>query len=630
MHNQNIEDLIRQWMPMLIMGKMNSQWSIIVLPLTLFLYNYLLEWYHSYKKPKDLVSIKISHEKWSWYGMPHTMKAICWYIREVVKAKRCTYKLESEKELHKRDDKIKKILPIFSLESCPDTGINIVYIPKSDEELYSDTLPSFSSGSSVSSFSSSTVSFLSNDKKLEEGIEDAGMVRGEGPGFLKRLFGKNPQKEEENAIENKVNVKLTRIMKEENFVRLDIIVTAEKEDWIMNFINGVSQEYFHYLDKKASERKDKWVYTHAGDKWVASCPLLNKTFDNVFLDKKIHDTLIHDLDTFSKSQEYYKKIGLPYKRGYLLHGPPGTGKSSTYYAIANHTNRDLYKLSLADLNTNGFKSLIGSIPPNAVLSIDDVDRVESTNKKDLDKVVKELEAVKDLEAATKTATNANPSEAAKTNQTNEANGKDGKDDSKGKTIASLLGINISTFLEVFDGYDFLNNVIVVFTSNHPDKLDPALIRPGRADISLNIDYPNHNTLTNIFKYFFPNADVCIPTGIKNKSPAEIITRIILPNRNDYDKCIELLMDKPCDSSNSLSNVFEEIPQEVKGKEKEVLQGIEIEKEKELQVKGKGKGKDLQGKANEIRQRNVKSTNSEKEETKKSYSINVVQTYLKQE
>jgi DNA replication protein DnaC len=487
----NIEDLIRQWLPLLIMnGKINSQWAILVVPVTLYIYNFLLELYQSYQRPKDLVSVKISHEKWSWYGMPHTMKAICWYIREVVKAQNCTYKLEAEKDLHKRDDRVKKILPIFTLESCPEAGIDIIYNP---------VIACEKRANSSSANNNYNYDYLSNgfERDLERGVQN------------KRL---EPRGE-------KVNVKLHRIMKEETFQRLDIIVTAEKEEYVMNFINGVSEEYFKYLEFKASETKDKCVYTHSGEnKWIASCPLLNKTFENVFLDQNIRDTLIHDLNTFSSSEEYYKKIGLPYKRGYLLHGPPGTGKSSTYYAIANHTNRDLYKMSLASLSADGFKTLVGGIPPNSVLAIDDVDRVESTNK------VEESNLSSDK------------------SEDNSIIIKKDKDTLGKDALGKLLNINISTFLEVFDGYDFLNNVIVVFTSNHPEKLDPALIRPGRADVSLNIDYPNHDTLMRIFRYFFPHETVCIPSGIKNKSPAEIITRIILPNRADYLQCLNLLTD----------------------------------------------------------------------------------------
>ncbi|XP_030970909.1 AAA-ATPase At3g50940-like [Quercus lobata] len=99
------------------------------------------------------------------------------------------------------------------------------------------------------------------------------------------------------------------------------------------------------------------------------------TFETLATDSKLKKTLIEDLNKFSSGKEYYKRIGkLGNEGGYLLYGPPSTGKSSLIAAMANHLTFDIYDLDLTDIHSNSqLKSLLLSISGRSILVIEDID-----------------------------------------------------------------------------------------------------------------------------------------------------------------------------------------------------------------------------------------------------------------
>jgi hypothetical protein len=95
------------------------------------------------------------------------------------------------------------------------------------------------------------------------------------------------------------------------------------------------------------------------------------TFDTLAMERTLKRSVIDDLDKFIKRKAYFKKIGKAWKRGYLLHGPPGTGKSSLIAAMANHLRFDIYDLELTGVHTNSDlrKLLIGIVESTGSISI---------------------------------------------------------------------------------------------------------------------------------------------------------------------------------------------------------------------------------------------------------------------
>ena len=100
----------------------------------------------------------------------------------------------------------------------------------------------------------------------------------------------------------------------------------------------------------------------------------HSTFDNVVLKDGLAEEIKQDVDCFMAEKDWYVSKGLPYKRGFLFHGPPGTGKSSLVRAISNHTRRDIYSLNLGCLGGDEeLRTAIQGVPAKALIVLEDID-----------------------------------------------------------------------------------------------------------------------------------------------------------------------------------------------------------------------------------------------------------------
>jgi ATP-dependent Zn protease len=161
--------------------------------------------------------------------------------------------------------------------------------------------------------------------------------------------------------------------------------------------------------------------------------------------------IIEDLKRFSMGEKYYRRVGRAWKRGYLLYGPPGTGKSSMIAAMANFLEYDIYDLELTQVKNNTeLRKLLIATANKSIIVIEDIDC--SLDLSDRKKKKKQQQKEKPSE----------PDES-------ELN-----DDSK-VTLSGVL--NFTDGLWSCCGSERL----LVFTTNHIDRLDPALLRSGRMD-----------------------------------------------------------------------------------------------------------------------------------------------------
>lgn len=191
--------------------------------------------------------------------------------------------------------------------------------------------------------------------------------------------------------------------------------------------------------------------------WDEQMKRLPRPPESVVLRDGLMESLIDEVRTFLCQRDWYVQRGIPYRRGYLLYGPPGTGKSSAVLAIASALKMDISILSLANSNMDDddLCQLLSECPVNSIVLIEDIDCV----------------------FVERTAT----------------------EDKQNK-------LTFSGLLNALDGVAAGEGRVLFATTNHIERLDPALIRPGRIDRKEWIGNADRSQLRRLFVRFFGNAD----------------------------------------------------------------------------------------------------------------------------
>ncbi|PON71478.1 Spastin [Parasponia andersonii] len=182
------------------------------------------------------------------------------------------------------------------------------------------------------------------------------------------------------------------------------------------------------------------------------------TFETLAMDLNKKDDIMNDLNRFVRRKELYKKVGRAWKRGYLLYGPPGTGKSSLVAAMANHLKFDIYDLQLANvIRDSDLRRLLLATRNRSVLVIEDIDC-----SVDLPDRILHGEEEKKSDHH--------------------------QNDDKNSIAGTFL--TLSGLLNFIDGLwsSCGDERIIIFTTNHKERLDPALLRPGRMDMHIHMGY----------------------------------------------------------------------------------------------------------------------------------------------
>ncbi|CDH53032.1 mitochondrial chaperone bcs1-b [Lichtheimia corymbifera JMRC:FSU:9682] len=238
---------------------------------------------------------------------------------------------------------------------------------------------------------------------------------------------------------------------------------------LSTFLERIAHDYITYTEeaKRSQERRSRYNYSASG-KWIRICPLhaMQNGLRTVALRSESEVILKKDLDTFVRNKDFYKRIGAPYTRGYLFHGRPGTGKTSLVFAMASALNRDLYFMNLGyvDSDSELFQAF-ATVPPNSIIVFEDVDTMTDV-----------LHRRKASAQVSDTSMDRNPR------------------------------FNLSTFLSILDGHVLEEGIIFIMTTNYPEVLDPAVIRPGRMDIHLDLSYSTHYQIRRMYGIVHQDCD----------------------------------------------------------------------------------------------------------------------------
>ena len=248
---------------------------------------------------------------------------------------------------------------------------------------------------------------------------------------------------------------------------------------IKKFIFGIKKDVRPKLDESIR------VFIPNNGRWDKLSTIPKRSIDSIFIDKL--DVIMEDIDKFMDSKDEYVKKGIKYKRNYLLHGPPGTGKTSFITSVASKYDLDVFMINLnTNINDIIFMKIVAKLPNRSLLVLEDVDFLFEQNQNN--------------------------------------------------------SVNFSTILNTLDGFACKNRLITFMTTNHKDKLDSSLIRPGRIDSIHEFTYASKIQIKEMLESYFPGNDFYdkLKESISSKRiTTAALQKFLFENRNS-DNLIENL------------------------------------------------------------------------------------------
>ncbi|KAH9940364.1 P-loop containing nucleoside triphosphate hydrolase protein [Epithele typhae] len=267
---------------------------------------------------------------------------------------------------------------------------------------------------------------------------------------------------------------------------ISVSVVARNNSILKQLVLQAKKEYeaeaVHRIQIYFADSHGCWRWTDSRHK---------RPMSSIVLNPGVKEMLLADTKDFLKSEKWYADRGIPFRRGYLLYGVPGSGKSSLIHAIAGELMLDIYVVSLSSswINDSTLTTLMGRVPARCIVLLEDLDAAftRSTSRD-----------------GTSTGSPDNESKEKVNEQpTSTSSSRRGR---KNDQMSDVNTLSLSGLLNALDGVAASEGRLLFATTNHLERLDPALSRPGRMDVWIEFKNASKWQAELLFRNFFPSTD----------------------------------------------------------------------------------------------------------------------------
>ena len=266
--------------------------------------------------------------------------------------------------------------------------------------------------------------------------------------YKKKLLFLSILEKESKSYEEKITLQITKFGRSHSFFN-ELIQTVKRLD------NG--------------EPNEIKVFNYDPCHWEFITSIPKREMNSVFIPNETKKEILNALDKFVNNEFFYKEKGIPYQLGILLEGPPGTGKTSLVKAIASYINKNISTISpthLYDLPRS-----LGSFKESSIMVIEDIDTSIITNDRKNKNVLSEEDITQEKRL-------------------------------KEEEPSVFSFSSLSDVLNSIDGILSIHGRVLIMTTNHYEKLDKALIRPGRVDLVIHVGFVIQETFNEFILSFF--------------------------------------------------------------------------------------------------------------------------------
>ncbi|KAF9227173.1 P-loop containing nucleoside triphosphate hydrolase protein [Gyrodon lividus] len=270
---------------------------------------------------------------------------------------------------------------------------------------------------------------------------------------------------------------------------LSISVVARNNTILKQLVLQAKKEYeaeaIHRIQIYFADSHGSWRWTDSRHK---------RPMSSIVLNPGVKEMLLNDTRDFLKSEKWYADRGIPFRRGYLLHGVPGSGKSSLIHAIAGELMLDIYVVSLSSswISDSTLTTLMGRVPARCIVLLEDLDAAFTRS------VTRDKSSNGTPDSGNNSGEESTASEQPSVSSNRHRRHKD--------HISDVNTLSLSGLLNALDGVAAAEGRILFATTNHLERLDPALSRPGRMDVWIEFKNASKWQAEALFRNFFPSTE----------------------------------------------------------------------------------------------------------------------------